>query len=326
MEQTETPRTVVVIGAGTIGLSWTMLFLAQGMRVRLNSRRADAGKAVEEALRTFGPSLPLPRGTDPVSLLEHLEVEPSLEKALRGADVLQENVPDDLGLKRELYERVHGAADPATLLLSSTSKFSPDDLGSRAGGLPRLVVGHPFNPPHLIPLVEVVSGGHTAPEAVQEAMEFYRAAGRTPVHIRKALPAFVANRLQSALLRESIHLVREGVVTVAELDTIVTRSIGLRWSTIGPFHAFHLGGGPGGLRQWLTHLGTGLERGWAGLGQPPMGPETMDLLVRQTDEAYGHATYEELSVDRDRKHLAVLRALSDEDDPTTAGNTAGNDR
>ncbi|WP_026122555.1 3-hydroxyacyl-CoA dehydrogenase NAD-binding domain-containing protein [Nocardiopsis halotolerans] len=326
MERTEPPRTVVVIGAGTIGLGWTMLFLAHGMRVRLNSRRADVEESVGEALRTFGQALPLPDGTDPLSLLALLEVQPSLEEALRGADVLQENIPDDLELKQELYERVHGAADPSTLLLSSTSKFSPDDLGKRMGDPRRLVVGHPFNPPHLIPLVEVVGGERTEPTAVQEAMEFYRAVGRVPVHIRRAVPAFVANRLQSALLRESIHLVREGVVTVTELDTIVTQSIGLRWSTIGPFHAFHLGGGPGGLRQWLTHLGTGLERGWAGLGQPPMGPDTVDLLVQQTDEAYGHATYEELAADRDRKHLAVLRALDDGERPSADEAGPGNDR
>ena len=303
------PRSVTVIGAGTIGLSWIALFLAHGMRVRVNSRRAEAPQLVEEALELYAPFLP--GGADPGKLAERLEFEPDLERAVAGADVVVENSPENLGLKQELFEQVGKAASPGALLLSSTSTLSPDDMGARMADSSRLVVGHPFNPPHVVPLVEVVGGEHTAPEAVREAVEFLTSVGRVPVVLRKPILAFAANRLQSALLRESVHLVREGVVTLEELDTVVTHSIGLRWATVGPFLAFHLGGGTGGLRKWLTTLGAGLEKGWELLGRPPMDEATIQSLIEQAESAYGDRAYKDLVRERDVKQTAILRTLAE---------------
>jgi ketoreductase RED1 len=138
---------------------------------------------------------------------------------------------------------------------------------------------------------------------------FYRSVGRTPVVLRKGLPGFAANRLQTALLREAIHLVREGVVTVAELDQIVTASIGLRWSTIGPLRSLHLNGGPGGIRHWLDHLGVRVAASWEQLGRPPMDDVTKDLLIRQTEDAVGARNFAELTADRDRRQRLVMTAL-----------------
>jgi ketoreductase RED1 len=299
-------RTVTVIGAGTIGLGWTTLFLARGLNVRVNSRNPDAARVVREAVELHAPGVP--GGADPADLLSRLELEPDLERAVAGADLVQENTPEDLALKRELFARIERAAPPEALLLSSTSALPPAAIGADLKEPGRVIVGHPFNPPHVVPLVEVVGGD---PDLVPRVVEFYRSVGKVPVVLRKPILGFAANRLQSALLRESIHLVREGVLTVGELDQVVTGSIGLRWATVGPFLAFHLGGGPGGLQHWLSHLGVGLEAGWAQLGQPSMDDETVQLLIEQADRAYGDQTFEELTVDRDVRQNAILDVLAE---------------
>ncbi|WP_030735501.1 3-hydroxyacyl-CoA dehydrogenase NAD-binding domain-containing protein [Streptomyces sp. NRRL S-31] len=311
------PRTVTVIGAGTIGLGWIALFLGHGLRVRVNSRRADAPRIVAEALDLFAPFLP-EGSADPAGFGVRLEFEPDLERAVADADVVVENAPENLELKQELFERIGKAAPASALLLSSTSTLDPDDMGARMADSSRLVVGHPFNPPHVVPLVEVVAGERTAPDAVREAVEFLESVGRVPVVLRRPVLAFAANRLQSALLREAVHLVREGVVTVEELDRVVVHSIGLRWATVGPFLAFHLGGGQGGLRKWLGTLGSGLERGWQALGRPPMDAETVRTLVEQAEAAYGGRTYEEWVRERDTRQTAILRTLAEVERPDGA--------
>lgn len=309
-EYTASPTvTVTVVGAGTIGLGWISLFLARGLRVRVNSRRPDAEALVHKAIALHAPFLP--KDSAPVAgFADRLEFEPDLERAVADVDVVQENAPENLALKQELFAAIGGAAGPRTLLLSSTSTLSPDAMGERMADSGRLVVGHPFNPPHVVPLVEVVGGERTDPDAVLEAVAFYRSLGKEPVVLRKPVLAFAANRLQSALLRESIHLVKEGVVSLAELDRVVTASIGLRWATVGPFQAFHLGGGEGGLHKWLSTLGANLEQGWKLLGRPTMDQQTVDLLVAQAEEAFGGHSYEELVRARDRKQTAVLEALA----------------
>ncbi len=302
-------RTVAVIGAGTIGLGWISLFLARGLRVRVNSRRPDAERIVRESLELHAPFLP-PGSADPKGFDRRLEFEPEVERAVDGVDVVQENAPENAELKQELFARIGRAAPPQALLLSSTSTLSPDVMGERMADSSRLVVGHPFNPPHVVPLVEVVGGERTAPEAITRTVEFYRSVGKVPIVLRKPILAFAANRLQSALLQESIHLVREGVVTLEELDSVVTHSIGLRWASIGPFQAFHLGGGPGGLRQWLSTLGADLEQGWQLLGRPRMDEQTIASLTAQAEQAFGDSSYEELVRARDSRQTAVLRALA----------------
>ncbi|MBE8525346.1 hydroxylacyl-CoA dehydrogenase [Amycolatopsis sp. H6(2020)] len=310
----EPVRTIVVIGAGTIGLGWITLFAAHGHTVVVNSRRSNAEEIVGQGLRIFAPAV----SADPAELMSRLRFEPDVAKAVADADVVQENAPEDVALKRELYGVIGRAAPPGALLLSSTSTLLPDDFGTEVADPARLVVGHPFNPPHVVPLVEVVAGSRTDPGAIDDAVEFYRSVGRKPVVLRKPVPRFVANRLQSALLRESIHLVREGVVTMAELDEIVTRSIGLRWSVAGPFLAFHLGGGEGGLRKWLGGLGRGLEHSWRELGSPAMTDETVEALSAEAERAYGTGNYARLVAERDRKQNAVLAALADVTDADSA--------
>jgi len=191
---TQARPTVTVVGAGTIGLGWTTLFLARGHRVRVNSRRPDAERVVREALALFAPGVP-GGGADAEELATRLEFEPDLERAVTGVYAVQENTQENLALKQDLFALMGKAADPGTLLLSSTSTLLPDDLAAAMADPGHVVVGHPFNPPHVVPLVEVLGGSRTEPDAVDRAVAFYRALGKVPVVLRKPIPAFAANRL-----------------------------------------------------------------------------------------------------------------------------------
>jgi ketoreductase RED1 len=301
---------VTVIGAGVIGISWTALFLAHGLEVRVN----DPDPAVEDRVRagidqiaaTLGElGLPTER------LAARLEFEADLERAVETADVVQENGPEDLAFKRELWARVGRVVAPTALLLSSTSGHPATTQATDMVDPSRLLVGHPFNPPHLVPLVEVVPGERTDPAAVEDAVAFYTALGKRPLVVRREMPGFVANRLQSALFQESVHLVAEGVVSMEDLDSIVTSSIGLRWAAAGPFLTFHLGGGPGGLPHFLAHLGPGLEARWKSLGHPRLDEATVELLTDHVRRAYGAMPHDALERRRDRMQLAIMRALAD---------------
>lgn len=302
---------VTEVGAGTIGVSWTTLLAADGHDVVVTDPRADLGAAVAEGVRAFAPSL----GADPDEVLARVRCEPDLETAVAGADVVQEQGPEDLELKRSLFARIGAAAPAGALLLTSTSGLQPTDIARDLDEAvaARLLVAHPFNPPHLLPLVEVVAGERTAADTVERAGDFLRGVGKDPVVLHREVSGFVANRLQSALFREAVHLVRSGVVSPEELDRIVTGSLGPRWATGGPFLSFHLGGGPGGLRHMLAHLGPGMERRWHDLGDPTLDEETVEELSSAVEQAYGTG-YTELTRARDHAQVAVLAARNT--DPT----------
>ncbi|MGW1550054.1 3-hydroxyacyl-CoA dehydrogenase NAD-binding domain-containing protein [Streptomyces sp. NPDC002346] len=300
-------QNVTVIGAGVIGASWTALFLAKGLTVTISDPAPDVEKQVRAQLNEAVPALrALGLPTD--GLGGNLRFEADLERAVANADVVQENGPERLDVKQDLFSRIERAAPADALLLSSTSGIRATDIAEALEQPGRLVIGHPFNPPHLVPLVEVVGGEQTSPEAVQRAVDFYTALGKKPRVLRKEVPGFVANRLQSALFREAINLVVQGVVTEEELDEIVTSSIGLRWAVAGPFRSFHLGGGPGGLPAFLQHLGPALQAQWRDLGSPQLDEPTVKLL---SDQARFGASFEELQTARDKAQIKVMRALGE---------------
>ncbi|GGR85719.1 MULTISPECIES: 3-hydroxyacyl-CoA dehydrogenase family protein [Streptomyces] len=303
-------RTVTVVGAGTIGLAWTTLFLAHGLDVRLSTRRTDAERAAREAVELFAPSLPAPPA-DPARLLDRLTIEPDVAKAVAGTDLVQENIREQLTLKQELFAEAERAAPDHVLLLSSSSSLSADALGATMDDPSGLLVGHPFNPAHLMPLVELVPGTRTRPDAVERAAAFYRSLGKVPVALRRPMAGTPANRLQSALFREAVHLVAEGYLTAEEVDAVVTGSIGLRWGAVGPFQAFHLGGGPGGLRRMLGAVGDRMAAEWEHLGTPALTDDIVRTLAEQTERAYGQGAdaYRRLAAARDARQGAVLAAL-----------------
>jgi ketoreductase RED1 len=227
-----------------------------------------------------------------------------------GTDLVQENGPEQLDVKQALFATVGQAVAPGTLLLSSSSSLRATDIAQGMTNAARMLIGHPFNPPHLMPLVEVVPGERTETAAIDAAVAFYRAVGKTPLVLRKAVPGFVANRLQAALFRECVYLVSAGVVTLDELDTVVTSSLGPRWATSGPFLSFHLGGGPGGLPAFFQHLGPGLAALWKVLGDATLDDATLKTLTDQDRATYGQVPYDVLETQRDQKELAVLNALA----------------
>jgi ketoreductase RED1 len=300
---------ITEIGAGTIGVSWTVLHAAHGHEVTVTDPREDLDEAVREGVRRFAPAL----GADAGELLDRVRTEPDLAAAVGNAEIVQEQGPERLAVKQDIFTTAGAAAPADALLLTSTSGIVASDIaaGLDADVAARLVVAHPFNPPHLLPLVELVAGERTAPETVERAAAFLRAVGRDPVVEHREVSGFVANRLQSALFREAVSLVRRGVVSPEELDRVVTGSLGPRWATGGPFLSFHLGGGPGGLRHMLTHLGPGMSRRWADLGNPTLDDETVEALVAGTEAAYG-TDYDRLTGTRDRAQVAVLRARGPE--------------
>ncbi|MFJ8817486.1 3-hydroxyacyl-CoA dehydrogenase NAD-binding domain-containing protein [Amycolatopsis thermoflava] len=273
---------IAVIGAGTIGLSWAALFAAHGHEVRVSDPRPDLAEALG--------------GLD-------VQIAGSVGEAVRDVDVVQENGPERLDFKRELFARLVAEAPAHALLLSSSSAIPSSEFTADIDGS-RVLIGHPFNPPHIMPLVEVVPNPRTNEEAVREAVEFYRSLGRVPVVERKEVPGFVGNRLQNALQREAIHLVQEGVVDPAGLDEVVVNSLGLRWAAVGPFLGAHLGGGPGGYRHLATHIGASMQR--ITPGRPD--PAATERVIAAVEKAYGDKAYTELAADRDRKQLAILAA------------------
>ena len=299
---------VAVIGAGAIGLSWTALFLANGLKVTVNDPRHDLEDATLKEIESVKPTLQA-LGYNIIGLEKNLFFEKDLAKAIRNADVIQENGPENIAFKQDLYVQIEAAMKPNALVLSSSSGIPATKFAEKMKDASRVLIGHPFNPPHIIPLVEIVPGARTSKEAIAQAEQFYTAIGKSPIVIEKEIPGFVANRLQSALFRESIYLVSQGVVSMESLDQIVSSSIGLRWAAAGPFKTFTLGGGPGGFPHFLQHFASPMESGWKNLGDPHFDQSTTSLLLEQSNNSYGKIPYDKLAKERDEQQLAVLHAL-----------------
>jgi len=306
-------QNATVIGAGVIGASWVALFLAHGLRVTVQDPRAGVDAEVRAYVDRAGDAL-RELGCDAALIAsghERLSFEPDLERAVASADVVQENGPERIEFKRDLWKRV-GAAAPAHALLLSSSSALPASAQARDMAQPqRMLIGHPFNPPHVIPLVEVVPGMQTAPEAIKEAVAFYTALGKVPQVVRKEIGGFVANRLQAAIFRECVSLVAQGVVTVDELDSIVTHSVGLRWAVDGPFASFHLGGGDEGMRGFIRQFGPGLETRWRSMeGTVSFDEATTKVLLEQSDAAFGGRARAVHEAARDARQIAILQVLA----------------
>jgi ketoreductase RED1 len=297
-----------VIGAGVIGASWTALFLAHGLEVVVNDPRPDVEALVRDYIRNNLSTLEA-LGLPTAKLEAKLRFEADLERAVEGADLVQENGPERIEFKQDLWERISKVVGDKALLLSSSSAKTATEQALKSSQPERLLVGHPFNPPHLIPLVEVVPGEKTSEDAVADAVAFYAALGKVPRVVRKEMPGFVANRLQRAIFRECCYLVIQGVVKVDELDDIVTSSIGLRWAADGPFRSFHLGGGAGGFKSFFKQFGPGLNEAWKNMAPVDLNEAAQDKIIAQAEASFAARPTEQLESERDAKQLAIIRAL-----------------
>ncbi|MCX6470545.1 MAG: 3-hydroxyacyl-CoA dehydrogenase NAD-binding domain-containing protein [Corynebacteriales bacterium] len=289
--------TLAIVGAGVIGISWARLAREHGWTVTITDPRPDLRDIVTAAF-----------GDDPAVVATD-----DLAAAVRAADLVQENGPERLPVKQQLFAEIGAAAPADAVLATSSSSITASEIAVdlEPGVAARLLVGHPFNPPELMPLVEVLPGSRTAAETTETAVGLYRALDREPVVITTELPGFVANRLQAAISREARYLVQEGVVSPGDLDTILRNSLGLRWATIGLFEGNVLGGGPGGIAHLLA--GVGAQTGGIEPGVPATDPESMRRLVEAVEDTYGSGAqvYETLARRRDRRTRAVLAALAD---------------
>lgn len=305
---TQDVRRITVIGAGVIGLSWTALFLAHGLHVTVHDIAPDAEARIREGLARLKPGL-RSLGLSCEGWDARLHVEPDLARAVADADLVQENGPDRIAFKRTLWARVEQHAPAHALLLSSSSGIPTKQQARDMREPGRLMIGHPFNPPHLIPLVEVAPHRQTPPELAQRTLRFYRSIGKHPMLLRKEVPGFVANRLQAALLREAVLMVKWGVVSADELDDIVTQSIGLRWATGGPFLSFHLGGGPTGFSGFLKHFARGVQLLWLHSKLSPVrfSRRVNEKLLTQIRDSFGRVPMAELEAERDRRQIALLK-------------------
>ncbi|HEY0182510.1 MAG TPA: 3-hydroxyacyl-CoA dehydrogenase NAD-binding domain-containing protein [Rhodopila sp.] len=281
-----------MIGAGTIGASWTAWFLSRGLDVVVSDPVPGTAETVQRTITEAWPvlmSLGGARTVDPRSW--RFEADPVA--AVSGVDFVQENGPERYEVKQKLLPLIDAVLPPEVVIASSSSGLLVSRLSEGCRFPERCVIGHPFNPPHLIPLVEVVGGAKASRAAVGKAMAFYRAIGKHPIEIRKEVPGHVSNRLQAALWREAIYLVQEGVASVADIDAAVSEGPGLRWALMGPHMTFHLGGGAGGMHHFLQHLLPAMQAWWADLGSPTMTDDLQRRLVEGVaEEAEGRSIAE----------------------------------
>jgi 3-hydroxyacyl-CoA dehydrogenase len=297
---------VAIIGTGVIGASWSALFLAKGLEVVAT----DVAPGAEAALRNFveeaWPALKR-LGLAPGASQSKVTFTADLPAAVKSADLVQENGPERIDFKKTLYRQLDELLPPDVIIASSSSGLTMSEIQSACKFHPeRCVIGHPFNPPHLIPLVEIVGGAKTSEDSIQRALEFYTAMGKRTVRLHKEVPGHVANRLQAALAREVYHLVAEGVVSAADADTALCWGPGLRWGVMGNMLLNHLGGGQGGIEHFFQQFTGPMTAWWKVLGQPVLTPEVQKKLIDSVRAEVGSRSVDELAAERDELLLGLL--------------------
>ena len=297
---------IAIVGTGVIGASWAAQYLARGIDVVATDPAPNAEenlrKYVDEAweqLTAIGLSTGASR--------DRLSFNANMKEALSNADFVQENGPERPEFKIKLFADMDEATPVDSIIASSSSGITPSVMQTNCKHPERVLVGHPFNPPHIIPLVEVVGGSKTSPEAIQKAIAFYASIGKKPIHLKKELPGHVANRFQAALYREMLYLIEQGVLSVEDTDAAVCYGPGLRWGVMGQSLQWHLGGGAGGIKHFMDHLMDPLQGMMKALGTPNITPELKQTVMDGvTREASGRSV-DELAQDENRVLIGLLK-------------------
>jgi carnitine 3-dehydrogenase len=306
MSSTNPIRRVAIIGTGVIGASWAALFLAKGVEVVATDVAPNAEAALKNFVATAWPALER-LGPASGASQSKLTFTPDLPAAVRGVDLVQENGPERIEFKKKLYGQLDELLPPEVIIASSSSGLTMSEIQSGCGSHPeRCVIGHPFNPPHLIPLVEIVGGAKTSEATIQRATEFYVAMGKRPVRLYKELSGHVANRLQAAIIREVYYLVSEGVLSAADADTALSWGPGLRWGIMGNMLLNHLGGGQGGIEHFLQQFTGPMTAWWNALGQPVLTAEVQKKLVDSVHAEVGSRSVDDLAAERDEMLLGLI--------------------
>jgi 3-hydroxyacyl-CoA dehydrogenase len=299
-------RRVAIIGTGVIGASWSALFLAKGLEVVATDVAPNAEAALKRFVESAWPVLKR-LGLATGASQSKLSFTADLATAVKGADLVQENGPERIEFKRKLYGQLDELLPADVIIASSSSGLTMSEIQLACRSHPeRCVIGHPFNPPHLVPLVEIVGGAKTSEETIQRVAEFYTALGKRTVRLHKEVPGHVANRLQSALSREVYYLVAEGVVTAADADTALSWGPGLRWGIMGSLLLNHLGGGQGGIEHFFEQFTGPMTAWWKVLGQPVLTPEVQKQLIDSVRAEVGSRSVDELAAERDEMLLQLI--------------------
>src|ERR1700722_7750184 len=309
-----TPVTrIAIVGAGVIGASWATAFLARGMDVVASDSAPGAEEALRKTVEAQWPAMQQ-IGLSPAASMERLRFVASLEEAVADAGFVQENGPERLGIKRNLFRRLDEAAPPDAPLASSTSTITISEFQDACTRHPeRVVLGHPFNPPHLIPLVEVGGGKQTALDAIERALNFYRAMGKHPIHLHREITGHVANRLQAALWQEAFNLVKAGVASVADVDAAIAHGPGVRWSLVCPFMNLHLSGGAGGVGALFGKpLWQATEEMWRDLGSVTVNADLGARVVAGVSDERGERNLTEVIRQRDQVLVKLLKLKSEQ--------------
>jgi 3-hydroxyacyl-CoA dehydrogenase len=299
-------RRTAIIGTGVIGASWSALFLAKGLEVTATDVAPNAEAALRRFVDAAWPALKR-LGLTPGASQSNLKFTADLAQAIAGADLVQENGPERIEFKQKLYGQLDDLLPPDVLIASSSSGLTMSEIQSGAASHPeRCVIAHPFNPPHLIPLVEIVGGAKTSEETIRRAAEFYTSIGQRTVRLNKEMPGHVANRLQAALAREVYYLVSEGVVSAADVDTALCWGPGLRWGIMGNMMLNHLGGGQGGIEHFFQQFTGPMTAWWKVLGQPVLTPEVQKKLIDSVHAEVGSRSIDELAAERDEMLMGLI--------------------
>ncbi len=291
-----------VVGAGLIGMSWAGLFSAFGYETMVYDPQLKTRELATQAIDDIWRSLDLL--FDNLTSKRPVEFSDKLD-ALKASTFIQENCPEDLTLKREVISDLEKIVSDKTIIASSTSSFLPSELQKSSIQPERIIVGHPMNPPHLIPVVEIVLGKVTNQEISNRAKSFYSCLQRVPVQIKKEMRGHLANRLTAALYREAVYLISEDIADVEDVDAVISNGPGLRLALLGPHMNYHLGGGEGGYRHYLEHLGPSQEARWETLGQTPLTPELKEKLIKGIEKQ--NIPMAELKAKRDESLIEILK-------------------
>jgi 3-hydroxyacyl-CoA dehydrogenase len=319
MSDTTRPiRQIAIIGTGVIGASWAALFLAKGLDVVATDVAPDAETSLRHFVKAAWPALER-LGLAPGASQSRLSFTADLPTAIRTADFVQENGPERIDFKKRLYRQLDEALPADVIIASSSSGLTMSAIQSDCPLHPeRCVIGHPFNPPHLVPLVEIVGGGKTSEATIQRASEFYTGLGKQTVRLRKEVPGHVANRLQAALAREVYYLVADDVVSVADVDKALCWGPGLRWGIMGQVLLNHLGGGQGGIEHFFEQFTGPMTAWWKVLGSPELTPVVQNKLAAGLHEEVGSRSIAELEAQRDEVLLGLLELRKKFESPAVA--------
>jgi 3-hydroxyacyl-CoA dehydrogenase len=298
-------RRIAIVGTGVIGASWAALFLTHGLDVVATDPAPNAEKNLRDYIDSAWPALEQ-LGLTAGASKERLSFTAKLNEALENVDLVQENGPERPDFKIKLFADMD-ALTPETTILASSSSGIPIGISQSSCKHPeRCVIGHPFNPPHLIPLVEVVGSEKTSSATIERSMAFYASIGKRPIHVRKEVVGHVANRLQAALYREVVYLIEQDVLSVSDADAAVSWGPGLRWGLMGPNLLFHLAGGQGGIQHFMEHLAGPMTTWWKDLGNPEFTPELKEKIVQGVLAEAGNQSINNLAEERDSLLLGLL--------------------